>query len=614
MNYPLISDYIEAIKSAEDNFNELTNLRPVLDDDGQPVMTSGNFAVVFKMHDKETGKFFALKCFTKEQKGREEAYHLIAEELKDVDSPYLVSLYYLDEELFVDTEQTKETEFPVLLMDWVEGKTLDKYLRENLDDKYALEMLAYRFSQLAQWLIPQPFAHGDLKPDNILVREDGTLVLVDYDGMYVPAMKGQKARELGSPDFRHPLRTVNDFDEHIDDFPLVSIMLSLKAIYLKPQLLEEYGAVDRLLLSKKDYLNIYKCSLIKVLFPSEDNDLNRICSVYTILLSNSLSCTLPTQLFRCCISLSTIDYYFELGQKYKKGIECNQNGMLSVRYYRIAADLGHVKAQYKLGVCYEWGFGVEIDLRKALYWYEAAAKQGDVGALFNISKIYLRNRDVLRSNSILKDALNKAGILIEKNKDIKALCVLGLCFLRGDGVNKDEGKGFGYLMEAALKGEENAQVLVGFCYKNGRGVKKDQIEALKWFEKAAMLGSSMGQAELGLCYLEARGISENKSLGINWLTKSANQGYATSQHILGDCYFCGDGVEMDYFKAFNWFEKSAFRESEIGQYYLAICYECGYGTMKDREKAKFWYEKAAEQGFVEAMEALRRLVAEDFPF
>ena len=95
-------------------------------------------------------------------------------------------------------------------MDWVEGKTLDKYLRENLDDKYALEMLAYRFSQLSQWLILQPFAHGDLKPDNILVREDGMLVLVDYDGMYVPAMKGQKARELGSPDFRHPLRTENE--------------------------------------------------------------------------------------------------------------------------------------------------------------------------------------------------------------------------------------------------------------------------------------------------------------------------------------------------------------------------------------------------------------------
>ena len=96
MNYPLISEYIEAIKAAEDNFEELTNLRAVLGDDGQPVMTSGNFAVVFKMEDRETGKFYALKCFTKEQEGREEAYHQIAEELKDVDSPYLISIRYLE--------------------------------------------------------------------------------------------------------------------------------------------------------------------------------------------------------------------------------------------------------------------------------------------------------------------------------------------------------------------------------------------------------------------------------------------------------------------------------------------------------------------------------------
>ena len=282
MNYPLISEYIEAIKAAEDNFEKLTNLRPVLSDDGQPLLTSGNFAVVFKMEDTETGKFYALKCFTKEQEGRAEAYHQIADALKNVDSPYLVSLRYLDKELFVDTEQTSETEFPVLLMDWVEGKTLDKYLRENLDDKYVLEMLAYRFSQLAQWLIPQPFAHGDLKPDNILVREDGTLVLVDYDGMYVPAMKGQKARELGSPDFRHPLRTENDFDEHIDDFSFISIILSLKAISIQPCLWVKYGASDRLLFSEMDYVNISNCGLLKELFPSNDSEMNVLVSLFML--------------------------------------------------------------------------------------------------------------------------------------------------------------------------------------------------------------------------------------------------------------------------------------------------------------------------------------------
>ena len=290
MNYPLISEYIEAIKSAEDNFEELSYLRPVLGDDGLPVMTSGNFAVVFKMKDEQSGKFYAVKCFTKEQEGREEAYHQIADVLKDVDSPYLVSLHYLDKELFVDTEQTSETEFPVLLMDWVEGKTLDRYLRENLDDKYALEMLAYRFSLLAQWLIPQPFAHGDLKPDNILVREDGTLVLVDYDGMYVPAMKGQKARELGSPDFRHPYRTENDFDEDIDDFPFTCILLSIKAISINPKFLEEYGSQDRLLLSKNDYLNISNCYLLKEYFPLDSSEYNKLCCQLVLLLEGETLC------------------------------------------------------------------------------------------------------------------------------------------------------------------------------------------------------------------------------------------------------------------------------------------------------------------------------------
>ena len=279
MNYPLISEYVEAIKMAEDNFEELSYLRPVLDDTGQPVMSSGNFAVVFKMRDERDGKLYAVRCFHRDQEGRAESYRLIEEELKDVESPYLVSFRYMDKELFVDSSQTDETEFPILLMDWVEGITLDKYLRENLDDQYALEMLAYRFSQLAQWLIPQPFAHGDLKPDNILVREDGTLVLVDYDGMYVPAMKGQKARELGSPDFRHPLRTEDDFDEHIDDFPLVSILLSLKAISLNPRLLEEYGAADRLLFSNSDYRNIGNSNCLKALLFIVSGELKKLISL-----------------------------------------------------------------------------------------------------------------------------------------------------------------------------------------------------------------------------------------------------------------------------------------------------------------------------------------------
>ena len=252
MQYPLISEYVRAIQDASDNLGELTHLVPVLDDHGEPYRSSGAFAVVFKMKDEQTGKCYALKCFTEEQEGRAEAYRQIADELEFVDSSYITSVKYLDKEIFVDSS-CEEDEFPVLLMDWIDGETMESYIAENYQDNYAMAMLCYRFCKMAAWLRSQPFAHGDIKPDNIMVRPDGSLTLVDYDGMFVPAMKGQKSPTIGTKDFSHPLRNIEDFDETIDDFALASIALSLKAISMNSKLLDTYGASDRLLFSESDY-------------------------------------------------------------------------------------------------------------------------------------------------------------------------------------------------------------------------------------------------------------------------------------------------------------------------------------------------------------------------
>ena len=255
MQYPLISEYLVAIRDAHDNLDKLSHLVPVLDKYGEPYRSSGAFAVVFKMKDEQTGKCYALKCFTEEQEGRAEAYRQIAEELEFVDSSYITSVKYLEKELFVDSN-CEDEEFPVLLMDWIEGETMETYVAANYTDTHAMAMLCYRFCKMAVWLRSQSFAHGDIKPDNIMVRPDGTLTLVDYDGMFVPAMKGQKSPTIGTKDFSHPLRTIDDFDETIDDFALASIALSLKAISLDPSLLQTYGASDRLLFSAADYLDL----------------------------------------------------------------------------------------------------------------------------------------------------------------------------------------------------------------------------------------------------------------------------------------------------------------------------------------------------------------------
>ena len=264
MQYPLISEYVRAIQDASSNLDKLAHLVPVQDDHGEPYRSSGAFAVVFKMKDEQTGKCYALKCFTEEQEGRAEAYLQIADELEFVDSSYITSVKYLDKEIFVDSS-CEEDEFPVLLMDWIDGETMETYIGENYQDNYTMAMLCYRFCKMAAWLRSQPFAHGDIKPDNIMVRPDGNLTLVDYDGMFVPAMKGQKSPTIGTKDFSHPLRTVDDFDETIDDFALTSIALSLKAISMNSKLLDTYGASERLLFSESDYRNPSNSKVISAL-------------------------------------------------------------------------------------------------------------------------------------------------------------------------------------------------------------------------------------------------------------------------------------------------------------------------------------------------------------
>ena len=282
MQYPLISEYVRAMQDPAGNLDQLAHLVPVLDDHGEPMRSSGAFAVVFKMKDESTGKEYALKCFTEDQEGRAEAYRQIADELESVDSTYVTSVKYLEKELFVDCDGD-DHEFPVLLMDWIEGETMDHYIAENLYDNYAMSMLCYRFCKMAAWLRSQPFAHGDIKPDNIMVRPDGTLTLIDYDGMFVPSMKGQTSPTIGTKDFSHPLRTKDDFDETIDDFALATIALSLKAIALSPSLFDEYGSSDRLLFSADDYRDLSQSKLLTALQPlMTDSELNTLLSLFLL--------------------------------------------------------------------------------------------------------------------------------------------------------------------------------------------------------------------------------------------------------------------------------------------------------------------------------------------
>ncbi|MCC8061816.1 MAG: WG repeat-containing protein [Rikenellaceae bacterium] len=248
MQYPTTVRYAETILNPDGLLRSL----PGLSSSVPPDFSSGAYGVVFRV--EVAGKPCALKCFTRHQPGRAEAYRRIVRILDGVreseeGSRYLVPLQWLEDEITVFGEDDTASVYPAVLMDWVEGRSLTREIAAAVSssDKEALGRLSEAFDRMALWLLAQPFAHGDLKPDNIMVRPDGGLALIDYDGLYLPEMAGERAREIGTEGFRHPERSETVFGKHIDDFPVALISLGLRALALWPELYGRFGGTSLLL-------------------------------------------------------------------------------------------------------------------------------------------------------------------------------------------------------------------------------------------------------------------------------------------------------------------------------------------------------------------------------
>jgi len=197
---------------------------------GRVLLWSGNFATVYKLTKGD--RSWAVRCFTRiPQADVQERYQLISEYLSKHQIPYLVDFEFLAQGILV-----KGQWYPILKMDWVEGTELDRYIGEYIDDSQVLLRLDRQLKQLQKDLQRIGIAHGDLQHGNIMVDDRGELKLVDYDGMYVPALRGCPPLEVGHPNYQPPKRSTKDFGDRLDEFSFAVISLSLRALATEPHL------------------------------------------------------------------------------------------------------------------------------------------------------------------------------------------------------------------------------------------------------------------------------------------------------------------------------------------------------------------------------------------
>jgi formylglycine-generating enzyme required for sulfatase activity/WD40 repeat protein len=291
MAWPLSQDYNEAIQNPLTSFSdaELRGGDAVTNALGMPMPRSGNFADVYEFHGA-SGQKWAVKCFTRQIPGLQERYSEISKHLVQAKLPFTVDFTYLEKGMRIRGEY-----YPVLKMQWVEGFLLNEFVRDNLDKPARLDALGQIWLRMAKRLHEANFAHADLQHGNVILVQGSkasslAVKLIDYDGMWVPALKQKKSGELGHPAYQHPHRLQQAiYSAEVDRLPILAIACALRSLAVGGKTLwNKYDNGDNMLFRESDLRTPKASALLKELWNLSDPAAHDLAGYLAIALSGGL--------------------------------------------------------------------------------------------------------------------------------------------------------------------------------------------------------------------------------------------------------------------------------------------------------------------------------------
>ncbi|HET7015350.1 MAG TPA: hypothetical protein VFI65_15635 [Streptosporangiaceae bacterium] len=268
--YPDIRAYHTAVQHSRTTFT-LPSLREAqfAQDDWGPVLASGRSAVVFQATLKD-GATRAVRCYTRQEASSRERYAQLAGYVADNQlTAHVADVIWHEEGIELDNRR-----WPVLEMDWIEGRILDEYVAYLVETSRtsALGTLADRWRDLVRTLQAADFAHGDLQHANVIVDDRGQLRLVDLDGAWIPLFSNlSPPSEIGHENYQHPDRTAaTGWGPLGDTFSALVIYLSLVALWKEPGLWMALYKGDNLIFEQSDFRAPFETDAWKQIARIED--------------------------------------------------------------------------------------------------------------------------------------------------------------------------------------------------------------------------------------------------------------------------------------------------------------------------------------------------------
>ena len=175
-------------------------------------------------------------------------------------------------------------------------------------------------------------------------------------------------------------------------------------------------------------------------------------------------------------------------------------------YAKRAALQGNAQAQYDLGLMYATGDGVEKNEALALTWFTRASENN-----------FAKRVNVQR---VIKPTVTSQKVIFAKRAaaqgNARAQYDLGMMYLNGDGVRKNEQLAFTYFHKAARKNHVEAKFYMGLSFAQGKGVRKQTQLARYWFKLASKAGHRTAMAHLSSLERKVRPqVSVNRRVAFN---------------------------------------------------------------------------------------------------
>jgi uncharacterized protein len=245
---------------------------------------------------------------------------------------------------------------------------------------------------------------------------------------------------------------------------------------------------------------------------------------------------------------------------------------------QLAGEQGHPEAQYCLSWFYRYGSGKEKkepDWDNFFFWGTKSAEQGLADAQFLLADAFIEGH----GNQLKNNEVNKA---------------------------------IPWLIKAADQGHLRAQYMLAFFYEIGEGTSKNIWKAIDYYTLAAEQGHVDSQYDLAELLKKGDGNFKTPEWpqAMYWYTKAVEKGHLRALDELANAYAQGFGNKEgkpEWDKAMPLFASLAHLGDMMAQYQLGRGYHYGKGVPQDFAKACRWYGLAAEQGYIDALNALERI-------